>query len=488
MEFRKKIGFILGPAVFFLVLLCPLLPDNPPAHHLLAVFSLIVIWWVTESLPIPVTALLIPVFLIIFQIASPKEAFAPFAHPIIMLFLGSFILAEAMRIHHLDRKLASLLLSRKSLAGRKSRLLLAVALVSAGLSLWVSNTATTAMMFPIVLGLLSSLDNFPSNSTRPASLGLIFLLTIAYAASIGGIGTPIGSPPNLIAIGMMDKFLDYKMTFFQWMVIGLTILIPMFVVLYFFMKFQLKRNKISDKIPSTFTPTFTPLTGLTRGQRNVLMAFGVTISLWVGPGLIALVGGKQAPLYQWFELHLPESVAAILGASLLFFLPINWTKGQFTLSIKQALQIDWGTLLLFGGGLSLGTQIFKTRLAEAIGHFFIPSGESISLSLITLITIILSVLLTEVTSNTASANMIIPIVIAISQTAGINPLPPVIASAIACSFAFLLPVATPPNAIIFGSGLIPLPKMIKYGFWLEVAGVIIIFLAVRVLLPLLEVI
>jgi sodium-dependent dicarboxylate transporter 2/3/5 len=488
MEIRKKIGFILGPAIFLLVFLSPLLTHNPPAHHLLAIFSLIVIWWVTESIPIPITALLIPVFLIIFRITSPKEAFAPFAHPIIMLFLGSFILAEAMRVHGLDRKLASLLVSRKSLACRKSRLLLAVALVSTGLSLWVSNTATTAMMFPLVLGLLSSLNNFSPKSQGNSSLGLVFLLTIAYAASIGGIGTPIGSPPNLIAMGMMDKFLGYKMTFFQWMLIGLTILIPMFFILYFFMKLQLKRGRIEDKIQTNKQLTFQLAPGLTPAQRNVLIAFSVTISLWIGPGLVALIAGKQAPLYQWFEHHLPESVAAIIGASLLFFLPTNWQKGQFTLSLKQALRIDWGTLLLFGGGLSLGSQIFQTGLAKAIGHFFIPSGESISLSLITLITIILSVLLTEVTSNTASANMIIPIVIAISQTAGINPFPPVIASAIACSFAFLLPVATPPNAIIFGSGLVPLPKMIKYGFWLEIAGIVVIFLAVRVVLPLIGII
>jgi sodium-dependent dicarboxylate transporter 2/3/5 len=250
----------------------------------------------------------------------------------------------------------------------------------------------------------------------------------------------------------------------------------------------LKRGRIEDKIQTNKQLTFQLAPGLTPAQRNVLIAFSVTISLWIGPGLVALIAGKQAPLYQWFEHHLPESVAAIIGASLLFFLPTNWQKGQFTLSLKQALRIDWGTLLLFGGGLSLGSQIFQTGLAKAIGHFFIPSGESISLSLITLITIILSVLLTEVTSNTASANMIIPIVIAISQTAGINPFPPVIASAIACSFAFLLPVATPPNAIIFGSGLVPLPKMIKYGFWLEIAGIVVIFLAVRVVLPLIGII
>jgi len=165
-----------------------------------------------------------------------------------MLFLGSFILAEAMHFHGLDQKLASFLLSRPALSGRKSRLLLAVVLVSAGLSLWVSNTATTAMMFPIVLGLLRSLQNLSASAKAKASLGMVFLLSTAYAASIGGIGTPIGSPPNLIAIGMIDKFLHYQMTFFQWMIIGLTIFIPMILILYIFMKFQLKRGGVVDQI------------------------------------------------------------------------------------------------------------------------------------------------------------------------------------------------------------------------------------------------
>jgi len=487
-ETRKIVGFFLGPSCFIFIFLFPLLPSNPVAHHLLAIFFLIVIWWICEPIPIPITALLIPVFLIIFQITSPQEAFAPFAHPIIMLFLGSFILAEAMHFHGLDQKLASFLLSRPALSGRKSRLLLAVVLVSAGLSLWVSNTATTAMMFPIVLGLLRSLQNLSASAKAKASLGMVFLLSTAYAASIGGIGTPIGSPPNLIAIGMIDKFLHYQMTFFQWMIIGLTIFIPMILILYIFMKFQLKRGGVVDQIEDDekLLPVLSP--GLTRAQKNVLIAFGITVILWVGPGVIALVGGKQAFLYQWFARHLPESVAALVGASLLFIFPVNAKKAEFTLPLRQALRIDWGTLLLFGGGLSLGTQIFQTGLAESIGHFFIPSQKTVSLSLVTLLTIILSVLLTEVTSNTASANMIIPIVIAISQTAGINPFPPVIASAIACSFAFLLPVATPPNAIIFGSRLIPLPQMIKHGFWMEVAGIIVIFLGVRFLLPLLRII
>lgn len=270
-----------------------------------------------------------------------------------MLFLGSFILAEAMHVHGLDRKLAALLLSRRSLARQKSRLLLAVAIVAAGLSLWISNTATTAMMFPIVLGLLRSFGNFSSSSKARTTLGLVFLLTIAYSASIGGIGTPIGNPPNLIAIGMIDKFLNYQMTFFQWMVIGISILIPMFFILYFFMKLQLKRAGIEDRIEINKEPLLISTPGLTRAQKNVLTAFTITIVLWVGPGVVALVAGKQAPLYQWFTQHLPESVAAVIGASLLFFFPVNLKKGEFTLSLKQALQIDWGTLLLFGGDYPL---------------------------------------------------------------------------------------------------------------------------------------
>jgi sodium-dependent dicarboxylate transporter 2/3/5 len=216
----------------------------------------------------------------------------------------------------------------------------------------------------------------------------------------------------------------------------------------------------------------------------VLIAFSVTVFLWVFPGFVSLVWGRDASLYIWFHNHFPESVAAIIGASLLFILPVKLQHGQFTLSLKDALRIDWGTLLLFGGGLSLGFQMFETGLADSIGKFFISiGGDSASLTLITLLSVTFSVFLTELTSNTASANMIIPIIIAISNAASISPLPPVLGASIGCSFAFMLPVATPPNAIIYGSGMIRLPQMMKIGFWLNLAGIIIIWLGVRFLAP-----
>lgn len=484
METRKKAGFFLGPTLFLLAYFSPILPQNPRAHDLMAVFLLVVVWWVTECIPIPVTALLIPVFLTTFRICSVAEAFSPFANPIIMLFLGSFVLARAMCVHGLDQRLAYSVLSVKGIAAKKTRILLALGLISVFLSLWISNTATTAMMYPIALGVLDGFrDEKKANKQMPFSV--ILLLTLAYSSSIGGIGTPIGSPPNLIAIGMLERLIDYRVTFFQWMIIGSFVMLPMYCMLFFQMKWKLRKIPGSgSKKKNAFPKPSDYGTRLSVAQKNVLIAFSVTVFLWVFPGFVSLVWGREAPLYVWFHGHFPESVAAIIGAGLLFFLPVHPKKNEFTLSLKQAIQIDWGTLLLFGGGLSLGFQMFETGLADAIGKFFISmGGNSAGLSIITLLAVTFSVFLTELTSNTASANMLIPIIIAISNAASINPLPPVLGSAIGCSFAFMLPVATPPNAIIYGSGMIRLPQMMKIGFWLNVTGIIIIWLIVGFLVP-----
>jgi len=486
MEQRKKIGFFLGPFLFLVVYFFPLLPQNTKANSLLAVFLLVVVWWVTECIPIPITALLIPIFITVFHIAPVKEAFAPFANPIIMLFLGSFMLARAMSVHALDQKLAYSILSLKSIGHRKTRILFALGLTTVFLSLWISNTATTAMMFPIALGVLGTFDSEKGKKGTPP-FSIILLLTLAYSASIGGIGTPIGSPPNLIAIGMLEKLADYRITFFQWMIIGFLVLVPMFLVLFYFMKFKLSREKNSGELTNILPFKEKKVQqGWRRAQKNVLVAFSVTVFLWVFPGFVSLVWGRKAPLFLWFQEHLPEAAAAIIGAGLLFILPVNLKRGQFTLSLNEALKIDWGTLLLFGGGLSLGFQMDATGLAVAIGKFLLSLGPgAASLSLITLLAVAFSVYLTELTSNTASATMIIPIIIAISKVASISPLPPVLGSAIGCSFAFMLPVATPPNAIIYGSGLVRLPQMMKFGFWMNIAGIIIIWVGIRFIAPLL---
>ncbi len=488
MAIRKQIGFFLGPALFLLVLASSILNESSEAHRLLAVFMLIVVWWVTECIPIPITALLIPVLITALKIATVQEALAPFANPIIFLFMGSFILARAMCVHGLDQKLAVTILSLKPIGQKKSRILFALGLTSLILSMWLSNTATTAMMFPIALGILDATQS-QQDKRNKSPFSVVLLLTLAYAASVGGIGTPIGSPPNLIALGMLEKLAGYRIDFFQWMLMGFMVLIPMYGFLYLLMRSRLKdkgsqnATRISDYLSGSRN------LGLTRAQKNVLLAFSVTVCLWVFPGMVSLIGGRDAALYLWLQNRFPEAIAAIIGALLLFALPVDTRKGTFTLDIQEALRIDWGTLLLFGGGLSLGVQMFETGLADAIGRFFISiGGSSAHPALISLLAIILSVFLTELTSNTASANMIIPIIIAIAQAAGTNPLPPVLGCAIGCSFAFMLPVATPPNAIVYGSGLIPLSQMMRLGFWLNIGGILIIWLSIVLLAPLLNII
>jgi len=301
----------MGPISFLIAYFLPILSQNPKAHRLLAIFILVVIWWVTECIPIPATALLVPILITVFRIASVKEAFAPFSNPIIMLFLGSFILARAMSVHSLDRKLAFSILSLKSIARKKTRILFAMGLTTAFLSLWISNTATTAMMYPIVLGILAALPA-QDKGRNHSSFGLIILLTIAYSASIGGIGTPIGSPPNLIAIGMLENLTNNRITFFQWMTIGFLILVPMYLALFLFMKFRLKREKVEPEgRMASIQDSTKAQKGLTRAQKNVLVAFLVAVSLWTIPGIVSLIWGKESAIYLWLHSHFPEQSEVI---------------------------------------------------------------------------------------------------------------------------------------------------------------------------------
>ena len=334
MELRKKIGLLLGPFVLISTYFSPILSQNPRAHKLLAIFLLIVIWWVTECIPIPITALLIPVLITAFGVASAKEAFAPFANPIIMLFLGSFILARAMCVHALDQKLAYSVLSLKTIGHKKTGILFALGLTSVFLSLWISNTATTAMMFPIALGVLST---FPLEKQKKpgSSFQVILLLTLAYAASIGGIGTPIGSPPNLIAIGMLEKLADYRITFFQWMVIGSLVLIPMFFVLFFLMKFHLRKEKSPvDAAHKISLPKKVIRRGLTRAQKNVLTAFSVTVLLWVFPkDVVARLYDKSGRAKRKKILIWIGSLLAFVYFALIIFTPLKIGSKVFTLGI-----------------------------------------------------------------------------------------------------------------------------------------------------------
>jgi sodium-dependent dicarboxylate transporter 2/3/5 len=488
---RKRLGLFIAPVVFAALWFSPLRGLEPSAHRLFAIFGMIITLWITEAIPLAVTALLAPTLCVICGVMTEKEVFRSFGNPILFLFLGSFLLAEGMLHHGLNRRIAFAILGMRAVAASPARILVAFGAATGLLSMWISNTTAAAMMYPIALAILSEMarrkselsgQNVPYTTLNYAT-GL--MLATAFAASIGGMATPVGTPPNLIAIGFLEKNLDRHLTFFQWMAFGvpLALLVMTFLVVYL--------NRVCPAEPglmgnsaSWIRDQKAHLGPLSRGERNVLLAFAVTVTLWLLPGIAATVGGTKSPVYLWLNAHLPEGTCALMGAVLLFLLPVNWRQGKYTISWRQAGNIDWGTIMLFGGGLALGEAMFSTGLANWMGSGLASFMQAkTTLSLIILFSVI-SVLLTETTSNTATAAMVVPVAIAVCQAAGVDPLQPVIAVSLSASLAFMLPVSTPPNAVVYGAGCVPLLKMVRHGLVLDLFSIIAVVSIVYWLVPL----
>jgi sodium-dependent dicarboxylate transporter 2/3/5 len=308
------------------------------------------------------------------------------------------------------------------------------------------------------------------------------MLIAAFGASIGGIGTPIGTPPNLIGIGMLNRIAGVKITFFQWMLLGIPIVILLFafLVAYFYFR-SLRGLTLDTSRTSHVQEELRRLGPVSVGQRNVLFAFSVTVMLWLLPGILAILGLGDSAFAKAYAAAVPESVAAIAGAILLFVLPVAWRARRFTLTWEEATRIDWGIILLFGGGLSMGELAFSTGLAEAMGRGITSWLPSQSVLALTVLFTAVAIVMSEAASNTAAANMIVPIAIAVSQAAGVDPLIPALAATLGASMGFMMPISTPPNAIIYSSGHVPITDMMRHGIALDVAGFAVIVTLVTVL-------
>ena len=484
---RRTVGLFLGPLTGLLVWLLPLSLESR-AHHLAAILSWVVIYWVTEAIPIPITALLGPIFCILAAVGPAKDVLAPFANPVIFLFIGSFFIAQAMLVQGLDRRMALAILSRPWIGSSPARLMLAFGAITGFLSMWMSNTATTAMMFPIAVGILGAIKGAAEKGHERVlsryATGL--MLMVAYSASVGGIGTLVGTPPNLIGVGLIAQQAGVKISFLQWMKFAVPLLVIMFVVLFFLLyglhpAGGLRLEALRDYLRKERER----LGKMSVGEKNAAFAFLVAVVLWVSPGVVALATGTGSPAFRWFDERLPESVVALVAAALLFILPVNWSQRRFTLDWNQAAHIDWGTILLFGGGLSLGDLMFKTGLADVLGRGLVTSLSLNTLWGLTAVATALGIVVSELTSNTASANMVIPVMIAMAKALNMNPVPPAIAACLGASYGFMLPISTPPNAIVYGSGLVPITKMLRAGILFDLLGFFLIWLGLRLLLPLL---
>jgi sodium-dependent dicarboxylate transporter 2/3/5 len=300
------------------------------------------------------------------------------------------------------------------------------------------------------------------------------------------MGTPVGTPPNLIGIGMLQKIVGVDVSFFSWMALGVPIVVMLFA--YLVTQFHLTSVRGFDVAEGSTELVHRELARLgdrTTGQRNVLIAFGVTIVLWIAPGLLAIAGLGESAFARGYAAHMPEGVAAMLGACLLFMLPVDWRERRFTLTWEEAVKIDWGIALLYGGGLALGEMTFSTGLARAVGEgvaSWLPSQSPLAL---TMLFTAGAIVVSEAASNTASANMVVPIAIAVSQAAGVRPIEPVLGATLGASMGFMMPVSTAPNAIVYSSGYVPIGKMMRHGLFLDLVAFVVIVTTVMALGPIL---
>lgn len=483
---RRTVGIFLGPLAFLVMLLLPL-GIGQAQQSLAAIMVFTIVYWLTEAIPIPVTAVLAMALCVLLGVASVDEVFAAFGDPTLFVFIGAFIIAEAMTRHGLDRRFAFRVLSIPGVSRSTYGVIIAFGAIGAGISAFISNTAAAAMLLPIGLGMMGALSGLitdQSAESDPTRLrfGTALMLMIAYGASVGGLITPIGSPPNLIGIGFIQEQTGTNISFFEWTVTALPIVVFMFaalcVILLLLNRPEVGRISGAEEYIAEQRSKLGPLS---RGGRNTLFVFAVAVTFWILPGLANLVFGEDSAIYTFLSGRLDEGVVAIAAAALLFVLPVNWTERRFTLSWNEAVQIDWGTILLFGGGIVLGTLLSSTGLAETLGEGLVNALGFTSLIAITALSTVIAILISETTSNTASAAVVVPIVIPIAQAAGVEPLIPAIAATFGASYGFMLPVSTPPNAIVYGSGLIPITRMVRSGIFFDIIGAVLVVIGVTVM-------
>lgn len=446
--FSSRIGLGLGVVALLMTLLLPA-PESmgQAAWYTLGMMLLMAIWWATEALPIPATALVPIVLIPALGLGSITEATSPYANPVIFLFLGGFILGLSMQRWNLHKRIALWVLV--AVGNNPRRQIAGVMFATAFLGMWVSNTATAIMMLPIGLSIISMMKS--DNEAELARFGTALMLSIAYAASVGGLSTLIGTPPNALLAGYLASEFDIQVGFAQWMVVGM----PISIVIQIFIWFWLTRggfNLGNQDSSSLLRQQLADLGPLSTGEKRTAIIGVLMAATWI----------LQPVLKAWVP-WLSDALIAIAGAILMFLTPVDLKKGEYVMDWNSTLELPWGILILFGGGLSLAGVITSSGLSEWIAGSF--SGIGVLPALLLVGVVVASInFLTEITSNTATAATFLPLMGALAVSMGVSPVLLAIPTALAASCAFMMPVATPPNAIVFASGHIKISQMIRNGF------------------------
>ena len=475
----QRIGLILGGLVFVVALLVP--PPGGLSQEgwlTAAVALLMATWWMTEALPIQATALLPLGLFPALGILDSQGAAAPYADRMIFLFMGGFFIAVTMQKWGLHKRIALRIIA--FVGTSPNQLVLGFMLATAFLSMWISNTATVAMMLPIGLAVGEMFR--PLDHKGPYEFGIALMLGVAYGASIGGVSTLIGTPPNAALAGAASQLLDVQIGFVEWMGVGLPFTIVMLPITWLLLTRVLyPPGDLSGDATKLIEQERKALGSISRGEKLTAMVFTLTALAWV-LRQDKTFGEVTIPGLQSWLPFLHDSTIAMLAAIVLFVLPVDWRKGEFVLDWQTARRIPWGVLVLFGGGLSLARAMDESGLAAWIGGA-VSALDGIPLIVIIAVVVTLVVFLTELTSNIATTNMAMPVMAGAAVGLDIPPLMLMATAALAASMAFMLPVATPPNAIVFGSGYLTVPQMARAGLILNLLAIVAITLIGTLLIP-----
>ncbi len=479
---RPKIGLVLGPVLFVLLILLPT-PDGMSAAGLkvAAVAALMAVWWTTEAIPIPATALLPIALFPILGVMGSSDVTVSYANHLIYLYLGGFLIAATIEKWNLHKRIA--LVTIMIVGTSPKRIILGFMIATAFLSMWISNTATTMMMLPIGLAVVHQATTMLKHekgfdASRLESGDFRFatslMLGIAYAASIGGIATLIGTPPNAILAGVIEKTYGETISFAAWMQVGLPLSIVMLVVTWFYLTTWACPSEITS-LPGgreLISSELKKLGSISKEEKRVLIVFILVAVAWIARGVVNIEGAEL--------IH--DSTIAMVGGLALFLIPSDFKKGRFLLDWKTAVRIPWDIIILFGGGFALASGFSQSGLTEWIA-WRLSILEGTNVVILVAAAALLVTFLTEITSNTATAALTLPIMAAFAEAMDIHPYGVMVSVAIAASYAFMMPVATPPNAIVFSCRYVSIPKMARAGFWLNLIGWLLLLLTTLVWLP-----
>ena len=477
MSKQKLYGLIAGPLLFFILLLLPQPEGMPPyAMQVAAVAALMATYWISEAIPLAATALLPIVLFPLLGVMPTNEVTPAYANHLIYLFMGGFLIAVTIEKWNLHKRIA---LRTILLVGvTPDRIVLGFMLATAFLSAWISNTATAMMMVTIGLAVIRQINTElamdQSDRMNESGFATSLMLGIAYAASIGGVATLIGTPPNAILAGVIETNYGISISFIDWMKFGVPVSVSMLLICWFYLT-RFAFHHEFDELPGgrgAIADELAQLGVMSSEEKKVLLVFVLVAAGWLLRGMLDLEALRLVK----------DSSIAMAGALLLFVIPSDLKKGEFLLDWKTAKTIPWDIIILFGGGFALASGFASSGLTEWMANQLLVL-QGTSLLVIVAMVVLLVIFLTEMTSNTATASLLIPVMGAFALAIQVHPLNLMVAVAVAASYAFMLPVATPPNAIVFGSRQVTIQQMAKAGFWLNIVGAIIITVFVIWLLP-----